>query len=93
MSDEADRAAEAYGGEIATPVIRSMYPSRSRGQAATEFADAFLAGIAWARANPGPEVLGLVEALEIIEKHNSEVFYPYGKCEALSAWQAARGGS
>ena len=43
-NDERDKAAEAAGNSHANPVIRSMYPSKSRGQMAAEFATLFSLG-------------------------------------------------
>lgn len=39
-----DRLAEEIGNRLANPIIRSMYPSKSRGQMAREFAQAFALG-------------------------------------------------
>lgn len=63
------------------------------------FTDAYLAGVAWARANPGPDVLGLVKALEYLLYENFGEYIllepgqdGYEEMQALSQWQAARKG-
>ena len=47
MSQSREEAANVFGREAATPVIRSMYPSTSRGVMASEFARCHLAGQEW----------------------------------------------
>ena len=48
FKDERDKAAENHGNCRATPIIRSMYPSKSRVEMADEFSISFQDGADWA---------------------------------------------
>lgn len=73
MTDEQkqlrDEAARQQGDNHACPIVRSMYPSKSRGEMAREFAQLFSLGhdFAFDRAQV------LVEALDTIIAQNSDM--------------------
>lgn len=57
-----DEAAGTHGREKAMPMIRSMYPSESRGVMALHFQRSFEAGADWGRADAIAEVLELIRS-------------------------------
>lgn len=59
-----EQRAKEYGRKIANPVIRSMYPSKSRGEMADEFAYAFATGY----NSRNEEINKLKEQLNVQEK-------------------------
>lgn len=74
-----DFESHRQGNNLASSVLRSMYPSKSRGSMAKEFAHVFCLGAEWARAEVIKEVkqdndmFALVRAETIISlKHDAD---------------------
>lgn len=63
LQEKRDELAKTMGNRHANPVIRSMYPSKSRGQMAGEFSQLYSLGFSEACALLIPEIEKLREAL------------------------------
>ena len=81
-----DERSSKVGNALATPTIRSMYPSLSRGEMAAKFSDCYAAGFDAGYLHQEERIKMLEKALEFYADKKNWRYYANNDVGSFDAW-------